>query len=142
VLTLRVAEYAAATSIRAIPGDVIERAKLVIFDELACACFGRRSLAGDLAARYAAAVGGSGESRVLGTELRAAAPYAALANGTAGHGEEVDGAHVVWGHPGATLVNAAKAMAERLGAKLVADRLSYRLSEPDLGTLARSALDG
>jgi GNAT superfamily N-acetyltransferase len=31
---------------------------------------------------------------------------------------------------------------ERLGAKLVDDRLSYRLSEPDLGTLARSALDG
>jgi GNAT superfamily N-acetyltransferase len=31
---------------------------------------------------------------------------------------------------------------ERLGAKLVDDRLSYRLSEPHLGTLARSALDG
>jgi ribosomal protein S18 acetylase RimI-like enzyme len=31
---------------------------------------------------------------------------------------------------------------ERLGAELVSDRLSYRLSEPSLGTLARSALDG
>ena len=31
---------------------------------------------------------------------------------------------------------------ERLGAKLVDDRLSYRLSEPELGSLARSALDG
>jgi GNAT superfamily N-acetyltransferase len=31
---------------------------------------------------------------------------------------------------------------ERLGAKLVEDRLSYRLSEPSLGTLARGALDG
>jgi len=31
---------------------------------------------------------------------------------------------------------------ERLGAKLVDDRLSYRLGEPDLGTLARSTLDG
>lgn len=31
---------------------------------------------------------------------------------------------------------------ERLGAKLVDDRLSYRLSDPDLSTLARSAPDG
>jgi GNAT superfamily N-acetyltransferase len=31
---------------------------------------------------------------------------------------------------------------ERLGAKLVDDRLSYRLSEPNLSTLVRSALDG
>jgi GNAT superfamily N-acetyltransferase len=31
---------------------------------------------------------------------------------------------------------------ERLGAKLVEDRLSYRLDEPSLGNLARGALDG
>jgi 2-methylcitrate dehydratase PrpD len=47
---------------------------------------------------------------------------AALANGAAGHGEEVDGAHVVGGHPGASIVHAAVAMAERqrsTGAELV-----------------------
>jgi 2-methylcitrate dehydratase PrpD len=49
----------------------------------------------------------------LGTELRSPAPYAALANGTAGHADEVDGAHVVGGHPGASIVHAAVAMAER-----------------------------
>ena len=113
MLTLAVAEYAASTRIESIPAHVQERAKQIIFDEMACACFGRRSPAGDLTARYAAAIGGSAESRILGTGLRAPAPYAALANGTAGHGEEVDGAHVVGGHPGATVVPAAMAMAER-----------------------------
>jgi 2-methylcitrate dehydratase PrpD len=113
VLTRAVAEYAAATKIESIPDVVKERAKQIIFDELACACFGRRSPAGDLTARYALSIAGAAESRILGTGLRAPAPYAALANGSAGHGEEVDGAHVVGGHPGATVVPAAMAIAER-----------------------------
>ena len=112
-LTLSVARYAAATSYESLPADVRERAKQVILDEIACAYFGRRSLAGDLGARYAAQFGGPAESRIYATGQRVSAPYAALANGGAGHGEEVDGAHVVGGHPGATIVHAAVAMAER-----------------------------
>ncbi|WP_429492717.1 MmgE/PrpD family protein [Paraburkholderia sp. RAU6.4a] len=112
-LTLTVACYAAATSCGDIPVEVQERAKQVIFDEIACAYFGRRSLAGDLGARYAAQCGGTAESRIYATGQRVSAPYAALANGAAGHGEEVDGAHIVGGHPGATIVHAAVAMAER-----------------------------
>jgi 2-methylcitrate dehydratase PrpD len=112
-LTLTIAQYAAATSIDKIPPDVRELAKQVILDEMASAQFGRRSLAGDLAARYALSQGGAPEALVLGTRVRIPAQYAALANGAAGHGEEVDGAHVVGGHPGATLVHAAVAAAER-----------------------------
>jgi 2-methylcitrate dehydratase PrpD len=112
-LTLTVARYAAATSSKDLPAEVKERAKRVILDEIACAYFGRRSLAGDLAARYAAQSGGAAEARIYATGERVSAPYAALANGAAGHGEEVDGAHVVGGHPGATIVHAAVAMAER-----------------------------
>ena len=112
-LTHRLASYAAATTVGAIPDEVRERGKQIIFDEMACAHFGRRSLGGDLAARYAASLGGAGESLILGTRLRVAAPHAALANGAAGHGEEVDGAHVIGGHPGATLVHAAVALADR-----------------------------
>ena len=72
-MTLTIAEYAAATRIQAIP-HVTERAKQVIFDELACACFGRRSPAGNLAARYAAAIGGAAEARILGTRLGVCGP--------------------------------------------------------------------
>jgi 2-methylcitrate dehydratase PrpD len=113
VLTRILADYATTTSSQAIPAGVKERAKQVIFDEMACACFGQRSAAGDLSARYAATIGGTPEAGIIGTDQRAPAPYAALVNGTAGHGEEVDGTHVVGGHPGATIVPAAIAMAER-----------------------------
>ncbi len=121
-LTLALAQYAASTSIGAIPENVRERARQVILDEMASACFGRRSLAGDLAARYARTLGGPEESLILGTRLRAPAQHAALANGAAGHGDEVDGTHVVGGHPGATVVHAALAVAERQrasGAELI-----------------------
>ena len=112
-LTMRLACYAASTSVDQIPAHVRERAKQVILDEIASATLGRRSLGGDLAARYAATLGGSQEALILGTQLRVPAQHAALANGTAGHGEEVDGAHVIGGHPGATLVHATVAVAEK-----------------------------
>lgn len=112
-LTQRVAQYAASTMCASLPQAVLERAKLVIFDEIACAYFGARSLAGDLSARYAEQQGGPKEARIYATGMRVSAVNAALANGAAGHGEEVDGAHVVGGHPGASIVHAAVAMAER-----------------------------
>lgn len=112
-LTQRVARYAVATTSVALPDAVKERASLVIFDEIACAYFGARSLAGDMSARYAAQLAGPAEARIYATGMRVAAVNAALANGAAGHGEEVDGAHVVGGHPGASIVHAAVAMAER-----------------------------
>lgn len=112
-LTLTLARYAASTSCSDIPAEVRERAKQVIFDEIAGAYFSRRSLAGSLAAKYAAQAGGPAEARIYATGQRVSAPNAALANGAAGHGEEVDGAHVVGGHPAASIVHAAVAMAER-----------------------------
>lgn len=121
-VSLQLAKYAANTALPQIPAHVVDRAKQVILDEMASAHFGRRSLGGDLAARYVATLGGPQEALVLGTALRLPAPYAAMANGAAGHGEEVDGAHVIGGHPGATLVHAAVALAERQrvsGAELI-----------------------
>jgi 2-methylcitrate dehydratase PrpD len=136
--TLFTAQYAVSTSYSALPNDVRERAKQVIIDEIACAFFGGRSLAGDLTARYAAQIGGNPEARIYSTGRRVSAPYAALANGAAGHGEEVDGAHVVGGHPGASIVHASVAVAERqrtIGAELInAVVLGY-----DVGTRAVEA---
>ena len=121
-LSFRLARYAASTSLGDIPAEVRERAKHVIMDEMASATFGRRRVAGDLAARYSGSFGGTTECLILGTRVRTPAPYAALANGTAGHADEVDGAHVAGGHPGASIVHAAVAMAERQrasGAELI-----------------------
>ena len=114
-LTLTIARYASATSADSIPPAVRERARQIVMDELACAAFGQTRTAGRLTARYAAMTGGSGPCRILGTGTRTTAPYAALANGTSGHADEVDGAHVVGGHPGATIVHAATAVAGQRG---------------------------
>ncbi|WP_298399866.1 MmgE/PrpD family protein [Sphingobium sp.] len=139
--TSLIADYAASTTITGLPADVIERTKQVIFDEMACSAFGQRSAAGTLATKYARSMGGAAEAQILGTSSRVTAPYAALANGTAGHGEEVDGAHVVGGHPGASIVHAAVAMAERqcaTGADLInAVALGY-----DIGTRIVAACGG
>jgi 2-methylcitrate dehydratase PrpD len=112
-LTLKLASYAENVDARRLPPEVLERVKQVIVDEIASAYFCARSLAGGLAARYAHAAGGYPEARIYATGHRVSAANAALANGAAGHGEEVDGAHVSGGHPGASIVHAAVAVAER-----------------------------
>lgn len=120
--TALLAEHAAKLRLSALPGEVKERAKHIILDEIAGAFFCARSLAGGMAARYAASAGGYPEARIYATGLRVSAVNAALANGAAGHGEEVDGAHVAGGHPGASIVHACVAMAERqrtTGAQLI-----------------------
>ncbi|MEU9779825.1 MmgE/PrpD family protein [Streptomyces phaeochromogenes] len=111
-LTGTLAEYAAFTGVDAIPSHIRERAKLVILDELASSYFGADCPAGRLATRYVAGQAAPGAAQLLGTAHRSSAELAALANGTAGHADEIDGAHVVGGHPGATLVHAATAVAQ------------------------------
>ena len=121
-LTKEIATYGASTSCDALSEEVKEQAKKLIFDEVACAAFGRRSLAGTLTARYVRAVGSRPEAQIFGSSDRASAAFAAMANGAAGHGEEVDGAHGAGGHPGASIVHAAMATGEMLrttGADLI-----------------------
>jgi 2-methylcitrate dehydratase PrpD len=140
-ISYTMAEYAVATSIELIPEEVRERARMIVVDEMASSCFGKRSIAGGLATRYAVSFAGTGESRILGTDHVVPAPLAALANGTAGHGEEVDGAHVVGGHPGATVVSAAVAVAERQRST-GADLLNAVVLGYDVGTRLVRACGG
>ena len=141
MLTGALAEYAAGTRFEALPRPIRERAKLVILDEIASAYFGAACPAGRLAYRYVTGQTAAAEALVLRTGQRSSAELAALANGTAGHADEIDGAHVVGGHPGATLVHAATAVAQsrrRSGAELInAVVLGY-----DVGTRLIDACGG
>jgi 2-methylcitrate dehydratase PrpD len=140
-LTGELAAYAVGTTADALPDHISERAKLVILDELASAYFGARCRAGRLAADYVAGLTAAPEAVVYRTGHRSSAELAALANGTAGHADEIDGAHVVGGHPGSTLVHAAIAVAQPLrssGAELLnAVVLGY-----DVGTRLIDACGG
>ncbi|MFD4351254.1 MmgE/PrpD family protein [Nocardia sp. NPDC058518] len=113
-----VATYATATRYEALPAEVADRAKLIIFDQLACGFVGAELPAGRIIGRYAAEFGGAGQSSVLGSQVRCPAPLAALANGTAGHADEFDSVHATsdflgTGHPAAIIVPAVTALAER-----------------------------
>jgi len=139
--TEEIAGYAAETQFARLPTEVVERVKLILFDEWACAFVGRELIAGDLIARFAAQMGGAGEATVIGTALRVPVAVAALANGTAGHADEFDGAHVTDGHPGAVIVHAVTALAESrraTGRALInAVSLGY-----DIGTRIVAAVGG
>ncbi|MBV6760344.1 MmgE/PrpD family protein [Rhodococcus opacus] len=112
------ASYATATQYETLPGEVADRAKLIVFDQLACGFVGAELPAGRIIGRYVADMGGKPQSVVLGSPDRSSAPLAALANGTSGHADEFDSVHATsdflgTGHPAAIIVPAAAALAER-----------------------------
>lgn len=139
--TAVLAEYAASTRHQDLPEEVMERTKRIVLDEMCCAVLGRELDAGRLAHDYVLSLGGRQESAVLGAGARVPAPAAALANGTAGHADEFDGAHVTGGHPGAVVVHAAVATAEAAGAS-GADLLTAVALGYDIGTRLVSAGGG
>ena len=141
MLTGTLADYAASTSYDALPGPIRERAKLVILDELASAYFGAACPAGRLAGGYVTGQTTAAEAVVLRTGQHSSAELAALANGTAGHADEIDGAHVVGGHPGATLVHAAAAVAQ-LRRSSGADLINAVVLGYDVGTRLIDACGG
>src|SRR3954462_4923815 len=74
----------------AIPAPLIERAKLCLLDALGCGLFGSRQAWGEIMMDEVRADGSSGECTLLGSSTTIAAPQAALCNGTAIHGFELD----------------------------------------------------
>jgi 2-methylcitrate dehydratase PrpD len=109
--------YAAQASFSAIPEHVVERTKMVIFDELGCEVIGRLLPPGRIVAKYVRSQGGVSEARVIGETTMLPAALAALANGTAGHADEYDSPHSTpdfrgTGHPACIIVPAAVATAE------------------------------
>jgi 2-methylcitrate dehydratase PrpD len=112
------AQYATAARYENLPEAVSERAKLIVFDQLACGFVGAELPAGKVITRYVHDYAGKPESVVLHSGQRCPAPLAALANGTAGHADEFDSVHATsdflgTGHPAAIIVPAAAAVAER-----------------------------
>ena len=113
-LTERVAAYARSTRFAKLPDEVVDRAKRVIADELGCMVLGATMPPGERVRSFVASVGGAPRSTVVGGGLRVSAGYAALANGTSSHSDELDGVHVSQNHPAGTSVAGALAVSEAL----------------------------
>jgi 2-methylcitrate dehydratase PrpD len=107
--------HALAPSI--LPDSVLEAAQQALLDTLGCALFGAPEPWSQIMAAEALAEAGKGSCTIVGQRQAVAAPAAALCNGTAAHGFELDD-HLDEAivHPGAIVVSAALAAAEAAGA--------------------------
>jgi aconitate decarboxylase len=96
-----------------IPSDVVGHIKTCLLDSLGCGLFGAVQPCGVFASNVAVAMSGGGASSLFARRERVSPADAALANGTAIHGFELDDAHVSSSHhPGAATVPAVLAVAE------------------------------
>jgi 2-methylcitrate dehydratase PrpD len=114
-LTERLAAHARSTDFATLPEEVVDRAKRVIADELGCMVLGATMPPGERMRSFVESIGGRQGSTVVGGGVAVPAGYAALANGTSSHSDELDGVHVSQGHPAGTSVAGALAVTEQLG---------------------------
>ncbi|HWI12628.1 MAG TPA: MmgE/PrpD family protein [Burkholderiales bacterium] len=114
----RLAEFALGLRYEDIPAQVVERAKVSLIDTVATSSFGAHLPWSRMVAQYAQRNSAAGEARILGTDLRVRAPFAALANGAQAHAFELDSLcqPSVGVHPGASLTAPALALGQELGA--------------------------
>ena len=111
--TAQFGAWVAALRYETIPADVIEHAKFCLLDGLGCGLFGSTRPWGKISADVAHDLSGGGKSSLWGTDRSASPADAALANGTALHGFEIDDIHLrAMLHPGAVTIPAALALAE------------------------------
>jgi 2-methylcitrate dehydratase PrpD len=104
------ARFASGLALDDVPPSVVRAVKRLLLDHLGCAAGGSRTPLARAAAAVAAADGGHGAT-VIGTRQRAAPGPAAFANAMAANALDYDDTGAT-GHPGATLIPAALALAE------------------------------
>lgn len=112
-LTAEVSAWIAGLKREDIPDDAWAHAKLCLLDALGCGLFGSRQPWGQIAADVALELNPSGRAQLWGRNAGTGPDAAALANGTATHGFELDDIHVrSMLHTGAVTIPGAYALAE------------------------------
>jgi 2-methylcitrate dehydratase PrpD len=106
-----------ALELSALPRGTVQAAEQALLDTLGCALFGAPEPWSQIMAAEMIAEASQGPCTIIGNARTVAAPAAALCNGTAAHGFELDD-HLDEAivHPGAIVVAAALAAAEASGA--------------------------
>lgn len=98
-----------------LPAEVLDRGRYFLLDYLACAIRGSREESSAAVQRMVQRIGANGCATVIGTGMRTIPGFAAMANGTAAHGIEMDDTHSGGSiHLGVTMYSAALALAETM----------------------------
>ena len=137
--TRQLASFIAETGYPQLPGEVLTKAKELILDQLGVALASSMLPWNRKVLEYVQDMGINGDSRVIGTRHRTSIEYAALVNGTFGHGFELDdyctpcGAHV-----GCVVLPAALAVAEKQGDSGVDTEIERRGVAADRNRVGRA----
>lgn len=109
--------FAHGLSLSDLPADVVNHARTCLLDALGCGLFGSGQTWSQILADEMMAEGSAGHSTVIGRQQQLSAPVAALCNGTAIHGFELDDliAESIT-HPAACVIPAAMAAGEAVDA--------------------------
>ncbi|HET7679235.1 MAG TPA: MmgE/PrpD family protein, partial [Xanthobacteraceae bacterium] len=111
--TRRIAEFVSGLTYDAVPLEVRERIKLLILDSLGCAIYGAHTPWCEILRGTLSEVDQTRTTSLWGTKAKLSSPHAALVNGTAVQGFELDDVHrhgVL--HVGAVTLPALIAVAE------------------------------
>jgi len=114
--TARLSSYMSEARNRALPDDVVEKAKHHILDTFAAMVSGSELLPGREALKFAKNYGGEKVSTVICSNVLCGPLEAALVNGVLGHSDETDDAHApTLAHPGVAVIPAVLATGEKFG---------------------------
>jgi 2-methylcitrate dehydratase PrpD len=112
----RLSSYMSDARNRALPDEVIEKAKHHILDTFAAMVSGSELVPGLAALKFARSYGGEKVATVVCSNVLCGPIEAALVNGVLGHSDETDDAHApTLAHPGVAVVPAALAAGEQFG---------------------------
>lgn len=112
-VTSALGQWAAALEYQHIPSGVMAVIKRSLLDSLGCGIYGAAQTWGKIAAQTVVGFSGGGRASLFGRSEKVSAPDAALANGTAIHGFEIDDLHLAgMVHPGAVTIPGTLAIAE------------------------------
>ena len=111
----RLSTYMSQARDRALPDDVLEKAKWHVLDTIAAMVSGSELTPGRAAIAFARAYGGKEVATVVGDTIVCGPIEAALVNGTMAHADETDDTLAGPWHPGCNVVPAALALGEQFG---------------------------
>lgn len=112
--TAELAEFVAGLKFESLPPAVVEHARLLALDTFGCGLLGSRMPWSRILLETLRDAEGAGDALVWGTDVRLSAPSAALVNGTAVHGFELDDVGP-GGHNGSVVLTSALALADHFG---------------------------
>jgi 2-methylcitrate dehydratase PrpD len=112
----KLSRYMSEAGARALPDEVVEKAKQHILDTMAAMISGSEIRPGRAAIEFVRAYGGKEVATVVSSNIVCGPIEAALANGVLAHADETDDSHgPSRSHPGVSVVPAALAAGEQFG---------------------------